>query len=88
VLHDVIGYIEVELNECERGKCPDRLAAKGKVALDVSDVAVVAVRRLLDDGVRISLEVLDEPPLARLGCRLDGVLPEPKRGDSYILHIP
>jgi hypothetical protein len=78
MVHEMVGYVEVELDEREGGEGPDRLAAEGKVALDVSDVAVVAVGRLLDNGVCVSLEVPDEPPLARLGCCLDGVLPEPK----------
>ena len=86
MLHDVVGYVEVELDEREGGEGTDRLASEGKVALDVSDVAIVAVERLLDNGVCISLEVSNKPPLAGLGRSLNRVLPEPKPGSETLHH--
>lgn len=79
MLHDVVGYVELELYKCEGGEGPNRLAAKGEVTLDVSDMTMIAVERLLDNGICVSLEISDEPPLARLRCCLYSVLPEPNR---------
>lgn len=77
MLHGVVRYVELKLDEREGREGSDSLAAKGEITLDVSDVTVIAVERLLDNGICVSLEVSDEPPLASLRCCLYSVLPEP-----------
>jgi hypothetical protein len=77
MLHDVVGYVELKFDEREGREGPDSLAAKGEITLDVSDVTVIAVERLLDNSICVSLEVSDKPPLTSLRCCFYSVLPEP-----------
>ena len=77
MLHDMVRYVKVELDDRKRREGPDGLAAEEKVAFDVPGVAAVAVRRLLNNRVRVAPEGPDEPPSGRLGCHPDGILPEP-----------
>ena len=79
VLHGVVGDAEVDLVDGERRQQPDRLAADGEVLGYRPDPVVISVRRLLDDGVEVALEPIDEAALSGRGCRPDDVLPEPEK---------
>ena len=73
MLDDLVGYVHMDFVYGKRRFRADGVPAYFKVALDITYVACSSIFGLLDDGVSVSLEAVDEAVLGSWGGRFDGV---------------
>ena len=76
VVYDLIGKISLELEDDETRLCTDRLAAKLEVMFDITNMGTITICCLLNDGVSVELESIDETALHGSCRTFYRVLPE------------
>lgn len=82
MLYDLVRYIHVDFVYGKRWLGSDGVSANFKVALNITDVTSYSVFGLLNDGVDVGLEAIDEATLGYRSSCFDSIQPKPLRGIS------